>query len=138
MSKWVKYAPLDITSLPQKAFINLEHLEGLIVQPIDKDDFCAVYVKPTLCIELRAVACRDKAKGYVAICDTKNAHLQISKRPRFLRMDGLDFCPIDQTRIICTYGWYVDAKDRTNGTNDEQYLLHRNEPGAVVNIAFWS
>ncbi|GJT12751.1 hypothetical protein Tco_0859793 [Tanacetum coccineum] len=53
-------------------------------------------------------------------------------------MDGLDFCPLDQTRLICTYGWYVDAKDRTNGTNDEQYLLPRNEQGAVVNAAFRS
>ena len=29
---------------------------------------------------------------------------------------------------------YVDAKDWTNGTNDEQYLLPRNEPGAVTNL----
>ncbi|GJX28490.1 pescadillo [Tanacetum coccineum] len=33
---------------------------------------------------------------------------------------------------------YVVAKDRTNRTNDEQYLLPRNEPGAVVNAAFRS
>ncbi|GKD56605.1 hypothetical protein Tco_1289992, partial [Tanacetum coccineum] len=46
MSKWVKYPLLDITSLPQKAFINFEHLEGLILQPLGKDDFCAVYVEP--------------------------------------------------------------------------------------------
>ncbi|GJX28488.1 hypothetical protein Tco_0236567 [Tanacetum coccineum] len=30
--------------------------------------------------------------------------------------------------------WYVDAKDQTNGTNDEQCLLHRNKPGAVTNL----
>ena len=29
---------------------------------------------------------------------------------------------------------YVDAKERTNGTNDEQYILPRNEPGAVTNL----
>lgn len=48
--------------------------------------------------------------------------------PRFIRMDGIDFCPLDQTSLICSYDFVTYDSDFFT-----LFLQH-----LVVNVAFGS